>query len=161
MIQLVAERLTGEPQEGYTNGAMEWGTDTEASARQYYEMAEGVQVQQIGFIERDEHIGASPDGLVGADGMVEIKCPNSTTHITYILEDRLPPAYRAQVQGELWVAERQWCDFVSYDPRMRTRKYFCTRVERDEKYIEELAAGISAFVEQMLSTVAQLSDTDF
>jgi putative phage-type endonuclease len=161
MLQLVAERLTGEPQDTYTNAAMERGSEVEPAAREYYQLAEDISIEQIGFIEHDDNIGASPDALVGTDGLVEIKCPNSTTHITYILEDRLPPTYKAQVQGQLWVAERQWCDFVSYDPRMRSRQYFCVRVYRDEEYIKELATGLYGFVADLQELMDRLTADTF
>ncbi len=149
MLKLVAERLTGLPQESYSNGAMEYGSETECEAREYYEALNGCSVLQVGFIERDEDTGCSPDGLVGDDGMLECKCPFSTTHIKYILADKMPAEYVKQVQGQLWVAEREWCDFMSYDPRVSQRLSFIKRVYRDEDYIKELHIKIVMFITEM------------
>jgi putative phage-type endonuclease len=161
MIRLVAERLTGLPQDSYKNAAMEWGSETEQDAREYYEALNGVSVRQVGFIARDDDIGCSPDGLVGDDGMIEIKCPFSTTHIKYILADKMPTEYVKQVQGQLWVAERKWCDFISFDPRMKQRPYFCTRVSRDDGFIPEQETKIYQFVADMKDMLNQLTARPF
>lgn len=159
MLQLLAERLTGEPTEGFSNAAMQHGTDTEPLAREYYEQVNGCTVDQVGFIERDEWVGASPDGLIGDKGLVEIKCPNSTTHIRYIMDGKVPTTYRKQIQGQLWVCEREWCDFVSYDPRVKSRPYFCERVERDDKFIKELAIGVTMFVTDLKEMIDSFNPT--
>jgi putative phage-type endonuclease len=104
--RLVAERITGKPKAGFCNGAMEWGTQTEPEARDYYENLNFVNVQQIGFVEVNEYLGCSPDGLVGEEGLLEIKCPEQDTHLGYIVEDRLPPEYVKQVQSQLWITGR-------------------------------------------------------
>ena len=161
MIKLIAERMTGQPEDGYTNATMQRGAEVEAQAREYYELLNDCRVREVGFIERDEYIGASPDGLVGTDGMLEIKCPFSSTHIRYIIEKRLPPAYRKQVQGQLWVAERKWVDFVSYDPRVHQKPYFCERVYRDEGDIKELQIKIYMFVADMKKIIEQLTASPF
>ena len=161
MIQLLAERLTQNDQNGYSNSTMDRGSEIEPFAREYYERLNRVSVRQVGFVERDENIGASPDGLVGEDGMIEIKCPFSTTHIEYLLAERLPPVYRKQVQGQLWVCERQWCDFVSYDPRVRQRPFFCERVYRDEAYIKELHIKIIMFIDEMKKLMSELTESPF
>lgn len=149
MRQLVAETLTGCSQVTYRDKNMEMGTEFEPLARQHYEAVMGVAVRQVGFISRNDDVGVSPDGLVGDNGMIEIKCPLTTTLIDYILADKFPTTYRAQVQGQLWVAERQWCDFVAFDPRMKSNKMFRVRVERDDKYIEIMEEKINFFVEQL------------
>lgn len=156
MIRLVAERMTGLPSESYSNGAMEWGSQTECEAREYYEALNGVSVRQVGFIERDDDVGCSPDGLVGDGGMTQFKCPNSSTHIATILAGKMPTKHTPQVQTELWVAERKWCDFVSYDPRVSKRPYFCKRVYRDDDYIKQLGEKIDLFVDQMKDMLKQL-----
>ena len=161
MIQLIAERMTGEPQDNYNNAAMQHGSETEPLAREYYKLINDVSVEQVGFIERDDDIGGSPDGLIGGDGMLELKCPNSATHIGYIIDDRLPPIYKAQVQGQLWVAERQWVDFVSYDYRVAKRPYYCVRVWRDDKYIKELQEKIDMFIDQLHDMAKQLNQSPF
>ena len=161
MIKLIAERMTGEPQDSYTNPIIQRGSDVECLAREYYELLNDCPVQQVGFIERDENIGASPDGLIGEDGMIEIKCPMSHTHIRYILDERLPPTYKKQIQGQLWVAERKWVDFVSYDPRVTRRPYFCERVYRDDKFIKELHIGIEMFLADMKAIMEKLTSCPF
>ena len=161
MIKLIAERMTGLPAESYSNKAMEHGTATEQEAREYYEALNGVSVRQVGFIERDEDTGASPDGLVGDDGTLEIKCPFPTTHIKYILADKMPADHVKQVQGGLWVAERKWCDFMSYDPRVRQRPSFIARVYRDEDDIKELHIKITMFITDMQKLMERLTASPF
>jgi len=118
--QLAAERMTGTPQEdSYVNGAMQWGIDHEADAVAAYEAATGAMVEAIGFCEHDTlHAGTSPDGLIGTDGCVSIKCPKTSTHVEYLRADAEPAAYTAQNTHELWLTGRAWIDFVSFDPRL-------------------------------------------
>lgn len=161
MIDLIAERMTGEAENGYTNAVMQRGSAVEPLAREYYELLNDCPVQEVGFIERDDDIGASPDGLMGEDGMTEFKCPNSATHIGYILADKFPRIHIPQVQGQLWVAERKWCDFVSFDHRVTQKPYFCKRVYRDEDYIKELQIKIYMFVADMKKLMEQLTASPF
>ena len=161
MIKLVAERLTGLPSESYSNKAMERGSETEQEAREYYEALNGVTVRQVGFIARDDDVGGSPDGLVGNNGMIEIKCPFPTTHLRYILAGKEPTDYAKQDQGNLWVAEREWIDFISYDPRVRQRPFFCKRVYRNEPAIKELHIKIIMFVDEMKAMLNQLTKEPF
>lgn len=162
MLQLIAERLTGESQEGYTNAVMQRGSEIEPLAREYYEVLNGVSVRQVGFVERDENVGASPDGLVGEAGSAEFKCPNSTTHIETILSDKVPTSHKPQLQGQLWICERQWVDFVSFDPRVSKKPYFCKRVYRDDEYIEnELQGKIEKFVVEMKDMLNRLTSSPF
>lgn len=158
MIQLIAERMTGESQNGYSNAVMQRGIEIEPDAREYYELLYDVPVTQVGFIERDEDVGASPDGLVGKDGMTQFKCPNSSTHIETILAGKMPAKHMPQVQGEIWVAEREWCDFVSYDPRVHQRPIFTDRIYRDEGYIKELHIKITMFVNEMKKLMKKLTE---
>ena len=146
MLQLAAERLSGEPQETYSNAVMDRGSEVEPQARAYYEKFHGLAIEQVGFCKLTDDIGCSPDGLVVDSGLIEIKCPNSTTHLTYIIEDRLPLAYIAQVQGQLWVINRKWCDFISFDPRIKGRPFWSVRVKRDEPYINNLAIEVNQFI---------------
>jgi hypothetical protein len=139
---------------------MEEGTETEPQAREYYAGLNGVTVEQIGFIQLGDDIGSSPDGLVGDDGMIEIKCPFPSTHLGYILKGSLPSEYKAQVQGGLWVSGRKWTDFISFDPRVKSRPFWSIRVERDEKYIGELARAVQVFVEE-LQTLTEKVSTPF
>ena len=149
MIQLAAERLTGLAQESYSNAAMEWGTEHEADARIRYEMVNDVSVLLAGFVELSDEIGTSPDGLVDDEGLLEIKCPNSTTHIETIMSNKVPSQYIPQIQGGIWVAERQWCDFVSFDPRVAAVPCLCLRVARDQKYIDNLEKEVNVFVAEL------------
>lgn len=159
MIKLITERLTGESVDGFCNATMDRGSDIEESARQYYEMVNGCTVKQVGFVQLNENIGASPDGLVGEDGLVEIKCPMSHTHVRYLLDNKFPSTYKAQVQGQLWVTGRKWTDFVSYDPRVTRRPYWYIRVYRDEDYLVELEFKINKFVAEMLAMMETLTKT--
>jgi putative phage-type endonuclease len=153
MLRLVAERLSGIPQKTYCNGAMEWGIATEPIAKAAYEEHTLTAVQEVGFVECDEFLGCSPDGMIGEDGLIEIKCPETPTHLDYILSGGMPSEYAVQVQGQLWITNRQWCDFVSYDPRLPEEcRLFVRRVERDEKRIDEIKQGVALFIDEMLET---------
>ena len=156
MIKLIAERMTGQHQDEYTNGFMETGKEREQEAREYYEQLNGVNVQEIGFCELNGDVGASPDGLIDSDGLIEIKCSLATTHIENILNDKVPSVYIPQIQGQMWVIDRQWCDFVSYNPLVKDRPYWYKRVERDEKYIAILEVGIDSFVSDMQELLNKL-----
>ena len=148
-IQLVTERLTGIPVSGYQNAAMQWGTQTEPYGREAYEVETGAMVQQVGFLKHPEvaWCGASPDGCVDDDGLIEIKCPESTTHLEWMDAERVPPEHVAQIQFQLWVTGRKYCDFVSYDPRFpEPLRLLIVRAKRDEKYIENLAAEVCNFL---------------
>ena len=120
MAQLICERLTGQKGESFTNAAMEHGTQTEPLARSAYENARNLLVKEVGFINhpRIEMSGASPDGLVGEDGLVEIKCPNTATHIETLLSGKVPTKYITQMQWQMLCCQRKWCDFVSFDNRL-------------------------------------------
>lgn len=148
-LQLVTERLTGLPCETYKNVAMEWGTQTEPFARAAYETERGLMVDETGFLLHPsvKWVGGSPDGLVAADGLVEIKCPhNSVVHVES-MSGGMPTEHRAQVQGLLWITGRQWADFISYDPRMPAKmQLYVERVTRDEDYITKLAAEVAQFL---------------
>jgi putative phage-type endonuclease len=120
LTELVVERLTSQQSEFFTNEAMQWGTDTEPQARMAYEAEKGVLVDEVGFIDHSSilNFGCSPDGLVGEDGLIEIKCPNSKTHIETILSGKAPSKYIPQMQTQMAVTGKAWCDFVSFDPRL-------------------------------------------
>jgi putative phage-type endonuclease len=153
MLEKIAEMLTGHRKENYTNPAMEWGTQTEPQARAHYEFMRDVDVAQAGFVTNDKYPGAgiSPDGMVGYDGLIEIKCPNTTTHLDYIIRQSMPAKYKPQVQGQLWITERQWCDFVSFDPRVMDPdlQMFVVRVHRDDEYISGLAKSVADFKSEL------------
>lgn len=154
--KLLAERDTGQPQEEYKNDAMAMGNETESFAREYYERVTRTKVIQVGFV-RDGEVGASPDGLIGLDGMIEIKCPYNSTHLDYIIDDKLPSVYVPQVQGQLWICKRKWCDFVSYAPMCR-RPIWIIRVERDEKYIEKLQEAVRTFFDELHTLESKLEE---
>lgn len=159
MAELVAERLTGTRQEGYSNAAMQWGTDMEPEARRTYEFYRDVDVVQAGFIvhPRIETSGASPDGLVEPSGLVEIKSPNTATHIDTLLAATVPAKYVTQMQWQMACTGRQWCDFVSFDPRMpEAMRLFVKRVQRDDEAIAELEKHVVAFLEELDAKVAAL-----
>ena len=138
--ELVAERLTGKQQDGFTTKQMQWGTDSEPLARAAYEAETGNLVTETGLVDHPsiDMAGASPDGLVGADGQIECKCPNTKTHIETLLANAVPSQYMPQIQWQLACTGRAWCDFVSFDPRMPIeQQLFIKRVPRDEAYITE------------------------
>lgn len=152
MAQLVVERLTGVKFETFTNAAMEWGTQTEPLARAAYEVKNGVMVDETGLVDHPTipMSGASPDGLVGDDGLIEIKCPNTATHIDTLLSGDADKRYICQMQWQLAVTGRKWCDFVSYDPRMPDNlKLFIKRVERDDELIKELESEVVKFITEL------------
>ena len=158
--QLVTERLTGVPTENFSNAAMQWGTETEPQARAMYSFQIGEEVVETGFVPHP-HIamsGASPDGLVGGIGLVELKCPNSATHIATLSGANIDRKYLLQMQWQLACTERQWCDFASFDPRLpEEMQLHVQRVQRDEKLIDEIEAEVIKFLAEVDATVADLT----
>lgn len=149
--ELIAERLTGTVADGFTSPAMQWGTDNEPSARASYQFEMNTRVGQIGFVVHPTiaDSGASPDGLVGDDGLVEIKCPNTATHIDTLIKKDIPGKYITQMQWQMACTGRQWCDFVSYDPRLPTSmQTFIQRVPRDDAAIKGLETEIVTFLKE-------------
>ncbi|WP_425991337.1 lambda exonuclease family protein [Afipia sp. DC4300-2b1] len=160
MAELIAERLTGEASERFTNAAMNWGTEKEPDARAAYEFFRDASVTEIGFVEHPSigMTGASPDGLVSDDGMVEIKCPNTATHLETLLSQAVPAKYNTQMQWQMACTGRKWCDFASYDPRLpEEMSLFVKRVERDDKMIFELERDVSAFLAELDEKIAKLN----
>lgn len=155
--QLVCERLTATPAESFTTVAMQFGTDQEPFARMAYEAHSGNIVEEIGFITHPEQlIGCSPDGIIGDNGGVEIKVPNTAQHIDTILKG-MPPEHIPQIQGCMWLSGRQWWDFISYDPRMPEKlQLYVQRIERDDIYIAKLALAVSLFLGEVDELVSQL-----
>ncbi len=157
--KLVAERLTGTHAESFTSSDMQWGIDQEEFARAAYEMFSLNDVQEVGFVDHAsiQNFGCSPDGLVGDDGLVEIKCPKTATHMDYLIAGIMPKDYVKQVQTQLSCTGRQWCDFVSYDPRMPIElQLFVVRVERDDEMIadiEKAAVGFLGCVSDMVESM--------
>lgn len=158
--ELVAERLTGTPAEGFTNAAMKWGTETEPQARAAYEFFCDQAVVEVGFVDHPtiKMSGASPDGLIGDDGMVEIKCPNTATHIDTLLAKSIPDKYIAQMQWQMACAGRQWNDYVSFDPRLSGGlQLFVRRLQRDDGRIAELEKEVRIFLAEVDKIVADLT----
>jgi putative phage-type endonuclease len=152
LIKLAIQRVTGVVEESFTNDAMQWGKDHEAQARVAYEVASGNFVDQVAFVDHPSILwfGASPDGLVNDDGLVEIKCPNSATHWSYIKDDGPPNKYYIQMQAQMACTGRSWCDFVSYDPRMPERsQLYIKRVMREDDYIAEMEAEVKKFLDEV------------
>lgn len=159
MAQLIAERLTGQVADSYTNAAMQHGIDTEPEARAAYEFHTDLTVEPVGFVEHPNiaMAGASPDGLVGADGLVEIKCPNTATHIDTLLGQSVAGKYVTQMQWQMACTGRQWCDFVSYDPRMpEAMRLFVSRVMRDDHLISDMSATVIEFLVELNDKVSAL-----
>ena len=160
MAQLVVERLTNTRAESFSNSAMQWGTDQEPFARAAYEAAQGVLVEEVGFVThpRIDMAGASPDGLVGLFGMCEIKCPNTAAMIDTLLTEKVPSRYFGQMQMQMACTDRAWCDYVVYDPRMPAKaQLFIKRVERDEAFIAEMEAEIIKFLGEVTVQVEKLN----
>jgi len=157
--RLIAERLTGTPAETFSNSAMQWGTDKEPEARRAYEFRRNVDVEEVAFVDHPTipMSGASPDGLVGEDGLVEIKCPNTASHLDTLLGQKVPEKYVTQMLWQMACTGRQWCDFVSYDPRLpEAMRLFVQRVPRDDEAIEQLEADVSEFLADVDATVSDL-----
>jgi putative phage-type endonuclease len=152
LAQLVCERLTGNVAESYTNSAIEWGKQNEDLARAAYEVKTDLMVDQIGFVDHPTiaNSGASPDGLVGDAGLIEIKCPNTATHIETLLSGKVPSKYLTQMTWQMCCTGRHWTDFVSYDPRMpENLQLFIKRVEYDPKYAAELEREVTQFLDEV------------
>ena len=161
MAQLVCERMTGTQGESYSNAAMQWGTDQEPLARAAYEAIKDVLVDEVGFIVHPtiNAAGASPDGLVGDDGLIEIKCPNTATHIDTLLSDKVPSKYNTQMQWQMVCTGRKWCDFVSFDPRMpEGLQLFIQRVDFDAEYVKMLEAEITEFLGELETKIEKLKE---
>ena len=161
MAQLITERLTQTPTEGFSSAAMQWGTDTEPQARMAYELMTGEAVVETGFIPHPTitGFGASPDGLVGSDGLIEIKCPNSATHIETLLDGKVPSKYMIQMQVQMMCCGREWCDFVSFRPDLpENLQLFIVRFKRDPARILELETAVIAFLKSVETMINQLNE---
>lgn len=158
--RLVAERLTGIPQDGFSNAAMQWGNEQEPFARAAYEIHSGNLVDQTGLVMHPNipYAGASPDGLIDECGLVEIKCPNTATHVEYLLSGTPPNKYQPQMMWQMECTGRQWCDFVSFDPRMPEHlQLFVVRFERDEERLDDLRKEAIAFLAEVDALILQLT----
>lgn len=159
MMELLCQRLTGNREEGYINAAMQRGTELEPIARIAYEAAEGVLVDQVGFVIHPlmDYFGASPDGLVGADGLIEIKCPNTAQHVEFLRTGKPEGKYIIQMQAQMACTGRGWCDFVSYDDRMpEPLQYRKVRVWRDSEFIKVMENEIAHFAAELYELEAEM-----
>lgn len=159
--RIIAERLTGIPAETFKNAAMEWGSAQEDNARKAYEAHTGVFVDEMGISYHPvlQFTHASPDGLVGDDGLIEIKCPNTTTHIETLKAKKAPSKYINQMMWQMRCTDRQWCDFVSFDPRLPSHlQLFIVRVERDEAIIADLEAKVAEFLTEVEKEIERLNE---
>lgn len=153
LYQLAGERIIGKAEETYQNGNMQRGTEMEVEARQLYELMTGKTVLQVGLCVEDGY-GASPDGMIDEDGLLEIKSPLLSTHVSYLLDNKLPSEYYQQTQGQLLITGRKWLDFMSYYPAM---KPFIIRVTPDKEFQEALKKELKAFCKELDETVKKLN----
>ena len=160
--QLVAERLTGFATDFFVSPAMQHGSDTEAAARDAYQILALCSVAEIGFADHPTipMAGASPDGLVGDDGLVEIKCPNTAAHIATLRGGGIADKYRKQMLWQMACTQRAWCDFASFDPRLpEAMRLHVQRIHRDDVAIAEMEREVAAFLGEVDAAVAELQAT--
>lgn len=151
LADLVVERLTGQKAQGFSNAAMEWGTEQEPHARAAYSAKTGILVEEVGFIDHPTVAmsGASPDGFA-EEGLIEVKCPNTSTMLEFILDGKPPQKYVTQMQWQMACTGRPWCDFVSFDPRLPERlQLLVVRVPRDDAYIAMLETEVKKFLAEL------------
>jgi putative phage-type endonuclease len=156
---LIAERLTGSKTDSYSNSAMNWGVETEPQARVAYEVFSYNFVDQVAFVDHPTiaNFGCSPDGLVGDDGLIEIKCPNTSTHLEYIETRKPPTKYMTQMMSQMSVTGRRWCDWVSFDPRLPDGlKLLVVRIERDDEMIAKIEAEAINFLAEVDAKIVEL-----
>lgn len=155
LYQLAAEKVSGIKEESFQSAAMARGIETEAEAVSFYELTQGVDVQEVGFCLHESKLyGCSPDRLVGADGLLEVKCPLPHTHVEYLLENNLEKDYIQQVQGQLLVTGRKWCDLISYSRGLRP---LIVRISRDEKFLKALEFELGKFCTELETLVKKIS----
>ena len=157
--QLAIERLTQTQAQSFASAAMQWGTDCEPLAVAAYEAKLGVFVDAAAFVDHPhtKNSGASPDGLVGANGLLEVKCPNSATHFEWLLAGVVPKEHQNQMLWQMACTGRDWCDFVSYDPRMPEHaQLFVVRLERDDAAISKITKAVESILEEVDEMCAQI-----
>ena len=155
--RVVYEILTGESPENFVSDYMKRGSELEPFARKAYEMQTFNDVELGGFFEMNEFVGASPDGLIEEDGLLEIKCPSYSTMINYLLKQELPNEYKYQVYGQLMVTERKWCHFFAYHPKL---KFVLIKIYPDEKIISELKTEVETAIEKVKSIVQKIKESN-
>jgi putative phage-type endonuclease len=161
MAQLICERMTNTVAESFSSPAMQWGTETEPLARAAYESIADVLVDEVGYVQhpRIERAGASPDGLVGLFGLLEIKCPNTATHIDTLISEQVPTKHIAQIQWQMSCTGRTWADFVSFDPRLPSGlQMFVKRVEFDTEYAATLEIEVVKFLAELDTKISKLNE---
>ena len=160
LARLISERLTGVPQDTYTNSAMQHGIDTEPEARAAYQFEKGVLVRTVGLFKHPAITGthASPDGFVGDDGLLEVKCPNTATHLDTLLGEPIPSKYVIQCQWQMACTARAWCDWVSFDPRLPDNmRLHIQRIKRDDRHIAELETQVREFLHELQMKLVELT----
>ena len=161
MAQLICEILSQKPTESFTTPAMQWGIDQEPHARAAYSAKTGNLVDEVGFIDHPEieGAGASPDGVVEEDGLIEIKCQSLANSLDFILVEKIPSRYRMQMQWQMACTAREYCDFVSYDPRLPEHLQLkVVHVQRDQKEIDFLEGEVKAFLAEMNEKLEKLKE---
>jgi putative phage-type endonuclease len=161
MAELICERLTGQPADRFVTQAMQHGTDTEPEARNAYSFYCGREVEQVGLIRHPsiERTHASPDGLIGSDGMLEVKCPQPAAHIETLLGQEIPAKYVTQMMWQMACAGRQWVDFCSYSPALpESMRVFVKRLHRDDNRIAELETEAALFLKEIDARIIQLEN---
>ena len=159
MASLIVERLTGQCEERFESAAMIWGRDNEPHAKAAYSFLRDATVDDVGFVPHPliDGFGASPDGLIGTDGLIEIKCPNTATHLETLLTDSIDGKYVTQMMVQMACTGRQWCDFVSFDPRLPgDMQLFVRRVDRDAARIAEIETEVTAFLGEIAKKIDAL-----
>lgn len=159
MSRLIVERLTGQTAPAYTSPEMTWGTEHEQEAKDAYAFTRDVDVVQAGFVAHPQipDSGASPDGYVGSDGLLEAKCPNTATHIAALLGEPVPMRHYLQMQWQMECTGRAWCDYVSYDPRLPlAMRLHIVRVPRDERRLDALRIEVRDFLRELQAKLDQL-----
>lgn len=162
-IKLMTERLTGEISQSYPTPAMQWGIEHEEEALKEYAFIYDTEVTRCGFIQHPtiNMAGASPDGLIGENGLIEVKCPQSPNHLRFFIDDNIKPEYHAQMQFQMACTERQWCDFISYDPRFAGDSSYLRmkikRIYRDDKQIEQINQAVEAFLAEIEQEIQRIS----
>lgn len=160
-LELATQALVSEPDSTFKNEAMQRGNALEPFARQFYQETTLNFVDEITMFKSDcGNFGYSPDGLIDEDGLLEIKCPLATTHLKYLIDNKLPSEYVPQVQGGLLVSGRKWCDFVSYHPNFKEKNMLIIRVERDEEFIAKLKEGIEKTIKMRDEILKKLKGSD-
>ena len=160
MAELMSERLTGKPALKFSSRAMDWGTEYEEEARANYEVVSGNLVEGVGFVPHPTlEAGASPDGYIGVDGLIEIKCPNTSTHLDTLMSQSIPAKYVYQIFWQMECTGRTWCDFVSYDPRLpENLRIFVKRIERDDVRLTEIRNEVAEFINELNAKIEKLND---